>query len=101
MAVPAGGSPGDVADRGCGCETAAEQQVIVGVPDGGVELGEAIEQQAGTTGFGAATPAMSEPRPSFWSVGASSLPFASRLFADWNFCNAATVFESSLPLGSP
>ena len=77
----------------------AEGTDVCGWPgaDGGVDMGA----EFGTTGFGADTPAMSEPRPSFCSVGASSLPVASIPFADWNFCTAATVFESHLPLGSP
>jgi len=62
---------------------------------------EGAEQQFGTTGFGAETPAMSEPRPSFCSVGASSFPVESRPLADWNFSVAAIVSESHLPLGSP
>lgn len=52
----------------------------------GLETGGPAEQQSlGTTGFGAATPAIADPNPSFCSVGASSLPVASRLCADWNF----------------
>ena len=67
---------------------------------GDVEV-DGVVQHFGTSGFGAETPAMSEPRPSFCSVGASSLPVESRPLADWNFCVAATVFESHLPVGSP
>src|SRR5579872_6335425 len=55
----------------------------------------------GATGLGADTPAISEPKPSFWRLSASSLPLASRPFEDWNFCMAATVLESHLPFGSP
>ena len=55
----------------------------------------------GTTGFGAATPAISEPKPNFCNVGASSLPVASILFADWNFWTAAIVSGSHFPVGSP
>jgi len=69
-----------------------------------LEGGEAgaVEQQPGAVaGLGAETPAISEPSPSFCSVGASSLPFASIPFADWNFWTAATVFESHLPFASP
>lgn len=70
------------------------------------EAGAAIEgrgasDDGGVIGFGAETPAMSEPRPSFCRVGASSFPFASMPFADWNFCTAVTVLESHLPFGSP
>jgi hypothetical protein len=62
--VLSGGSADEV--DGLGCEVAdIEQQLIVGVPDAGAELGGAIEQQLGTTGLGAATPAMSDPSPSF------------------------------------
>ena len=61
-----------------------------------------VEQQFGAvTGLGAETPAISEPRPSFCSVGASSLPLESIPCADWNFSTAATVFASHLPFGSP
>jgi hypothetical protein len=56
----------------------AEQQLV----EAGAELPGPAEQQPGTTGFGAPTPAMSEPRPSFCSVGASSFPLESRPFAD-------------------
>ena len=87
-------------DGGCELEVdGAEQQVAAGLPDKGVLAG--AEQQLGTTGLGAPTPAISEPRPSFWSVGASSFPVESRPFADWNFWIEATVPESSLPVGSP
>jgi len=62
---------------------------VVAEPAGGVDVWDdggaagAIEQQlGGGTGLGAETPAISEPRPSFCSVGASSLPFASIPFAD-------------------
>ena len=97
LADPAGGG----VDCVCG---AAEQQVVVGLSAGGVVVAEdvgVIEQQFGTTGLGAETPAMSEPSPSFCSVGASSFPLASIPLADWNFSTAATVFESHLPFGSP
>lgn len=67
---------------------------------GAVELEGAV-QHFGTTGLGAETPAISDPRPSFCSVGASSFPVALRPLADWNFSIAATVSESHLPLGSP
>jgi len=78
----------------------AEQQVAAGALDVVAAL-PCAEQQLGTTGLGAPTPAMSEPRPSFCSVGASSFPLESRPFADWNFSRAATMFESSFPFGSP
>ena len=100
--MPLEGFAGCAADPGCVCGVDdIEQQDAAGLSPGNVEPEGAIEQQLGTTVFGAATPAMSEPRPSFCNVGASSLPFASRSFADWNFSSAATVFASSLPLGSP
>lgn len=61
-----------------------------------------VEQhEGGVAGLGADTPAMSDPRPIFCSVGASSLPLGSNPCCVWNFCKAATVFESSLPEGSP
>ena len=44
---------------------------------GGVE-----QQLGGAAALGAETPAISEPSPSFWSVGASSLPSASIPLAD-------------------
>jgi hypothetical protein len=59
------------------------------------------ELPAGAGGRGAETPAMSEPRPSFCKLGASIFPVGSIPFDDWNFCMAATVLESHLPLGSP
>ena len=39
----------------------------------------AVEQQGG---FGAETPAMPDPRPSFWRLAASSFPLGSRPLAD-------------------
>ena len=50
---------------------------------------------------GAETPAMAEPRPSFWRLRASSFPVDSRPFADWNFCMAAIVSGSHFEVGSP
>ncbi len=71
---------------------------------GAVPLGE-VEQHdfpcAGVGCFGAETPAMPDPRPSFCRLVASSLPLGSRPLADWNFCIAATVLESHFPFGSP
>jgi hypothetical protein len=67
---------------------------------GGSDAVDSSQQLAGTMGLGAETPAISEPRPSFCSVGASSLPVGSKLFSDWNFFTAATVFASHLPVGS-
>jgi len=64
---------------GFGVDVAA-QQLVAGVAGAG-PAGLA-EQQLGTTGFGAPTPAMSEPSPSFCRVGASSFPLASSPFAD-------------------
>ena len=52
-------------------------------------------------GFGAETPAMPEPKPSFCRLVASSFPLGSRPCSDWNFCIAPTVLASHLPLGSP
>ena len=91
-------------------ETAEVFAAVVAVPVAGAEdcdvgAAGALDVGAGFAdgdlGFGAETPAMSEPSPSFCRVGASSLPFASMPFADWNFCTAATVFESHLPFGLP
>ena len=72
------------------------------VADGGCSaaLLEPVESDF-FTGLGASTPAVPEPRPSFWRLGASSLPLELRPLSDWNFCMAATVFESHLPLGAP
>ena len=47
---------------------------------GGVALCGTVP--AGAGGFGAETPAMSDPSPSFCKLGASSLPVASIPFAD-------------------
>jgi len=78
LAEPAGG----VVDCGWGAEL-AEQQLMGDVePPAGLKPDDAMEQQLGTTGFGADTPAMSEPSPSFCSVGASSFPLASIPLAD-------------------
>jgi hypothetical protein len=62
---------------------------------------EVVAELGGATGLGASTPAVPEPRPSFCRLGASILPLELRPFSDWNFCMAATVFESHLPLGAP
>jgi len=78
VVVALGDAPDGCVD-GFGVEVAA-QQLIAGVAGAGAAgLGE---QQLGTTGFGAPTPAMSEPSPSFCRVEASSFPFASTPFAD-------------------
>src|SRR5437588_9280352 len=52
-------------------------------------------------GIGAATPAVCEPRLSFCSVGASSLPLGFRPWLAWNFLVASTVEPSHFPLGVP
>ena len=52
-----------------------------GVAEGALDEGAAFGKP-GTIGLGAETPAISEPRPSFCKVGASSLPFASIPFED-------------------
>lgn len=85
--------------KGCAAGAARSEDGAAVEPEG-VELAGA-EQQFGTTGLGAETPAMSEPSPSFCSVGASSFPVESRPLADWNFSVAAIVSESHLPFGSP
>jgi hypothetical protein len=106
-----------LADFRCGyCEAAIEVLAEAAVDDDPPTLGlcrtwpgavlaagAAVEAEGpgGVRGFGAETPAMSEPKPSFWRLKASSLPVESRPFADWNFCMAATVFVSHLPFGSP
>jgi hypothetical protein len=56
---------------------------------------------AGAKALGASTPAVPEPSPSFCRLGASIFPLELRPLSDWNFCMAATVFESHLPLGAP
>jgi hypothetical protein len=77
----------------------------VGTPLAAEPFGEGVPLcgtvPAGAGGRGAETPAMSDPSPSFCKLGASSFPLGSIPFADWNFCIAAIVFESHLPLGSP
>jgi hypothetical protein len=51
--------------------------------------------------MGAATPEVSEPSPSFSSVGASSLAVGVRPWADWKCCIALIVLASHLPFGAP
>lgn len=71
-------------------ETATEEAVgFPGVAAGGVagELagGRGAEigaEPAGGKGFGAETPAISDPRPIFCKLGASSFPLGSRPLAD-------------------
>jgi hypothetical protein len=72
-----------------------EAEVVVVVEDDGLAV------EGGVKGLGASTPAVPEPRPSFWRLGASILPLELRPLSDWNFCMAATVLESHLPLGAP
>ncbi len=55
----------------------------------------------GVMGLGASTPAVPEPRPNFCRLEASILPLLLRPLSDWNFCMAAMVLESHLPLGLP
>jgi hypothetical protein len=83
----------------CATADCGGAEVVVWL-DGPAAEGEELAL-GGAGGRGAETPAISEPRPSFWSVGASSLPLESMPWADWNFSTAATVVESHLPLGSP
>lgn len=87
---------------GLALEAEAVGVALDGVPDEvvGAEVGTGVAR-LGVTGLGASTPAVPEPRPSFWRLGASSLPLELRPLSDWNFCMAATVFESHLPLGAP
>ncbi len=61
-----------------GCETGGAPDELDG-PDGVVDedVAGGAELPGGVTGFGAETPAISEPRPSFCSVGASSFPLES------------------------
>jgi hypothetical protein len=54
-----------------------------------------------TGGIGAATPAVCEPRPSWFRVLASSLPLGFNPWASWYFFMAATVPSSHFPLGEP
>jgi hypothetical protein len=77
-----------------------EDGAAAGVVDLGAADGE-FGVGAGATGLGADTPAISEPSPSFCRLSALSFPLGSRPWPDWNFCIAATVFKSHLPLGSP
>ena len=49
---------------------------VCGTAEGALDEGAAFGEP-GTIGFGAETPAMSDPRPSLCKVGASSFPFAS------------------------
>ena len=81
---------------------ALEAEVVVagGVADEALGA-ELAAELGGATGLGASTPAVPEPRPSFCRLGASILPLELRPFSDWNFCMAATEFESHLPLGAP
>ncbi len=47
------------------------------------ELGMELEVvEGGMTGLGASTPAVPEPRPSFWRLGASILPLELRPLSD-------------------
>ena len=98
VAAPPTGAAGCAGVVGAAPDGAEQHTGALLLPEGSVP--EGTEQQSGTIGFGAETPAISEPRPSFCSVGASSLPVESRPLADWNFCSAATVSESHLPFGS-
>ena len=83
-------------------EAGAEAEAFTAGWLAGADDGVTIEQQlGGAAGLGADTPAISEPSPSFWSVGASSFPVVSIPLADWNFRSAAIVLVSILPLGSP
>ena len=68
---------------------------------GGAEVAGFAVELGGAAGLGASTPAVPEPSPSFCRLVASILPLELRPFSDWNFCMAATVFESHLPLGVP
>ena len=90
----------DGSDEDFGAEAGAAGADVAGA----VPLGE-VEQHdfpcAGVGCFGAETPAMPDPRPSFCRLVASNLPLGSRPLADWNFCIAATVLESHFPFGSP
>lgn|GEM_PF-6828701 len=101
--VPAGFGAGLVAAGACAW---SPEGTGVTVPAGlagraGTAAAGTAGETFGITGLGAATPAISEPNPNFWSVGASSLPVASMLFDDWNFWTAAMVSASHFPVGSP
>ena len=52
-------------------------------------------------GVGGATPAVSEPSPSFCSVRASSLPVGLNPCADCYFLKASAVEASHFPVGTP
>ncbi len=73
----------------------------LGAADGSAGGGGTALGAGGITGFGAETPAMLDPRPSFCRLRASSFPVASSPFDDWKFCIAPIVFASHLPFGAP
>ena len=88
------GSPPDVDEREWApdCEGSGFRRASDGEGD--------IEQQlCGTIPFGEDTPAMSEPKPSFCSVSASSLPVVSKPFADWNRCTRIDGIGIHLSVG--
>ena len=101
---------GDLGVDGAGCGV-AEGTLLVAVEaaeaGGGAGAGDAAagagvaDAGAEEAGLGAETPAVLEPRPSFWRLEALILPEASMPLAAWNFCMAAMVLASHLPVGWP
>jgi len=80
-------------EDGAGAGAAGVAAAGAGVAAGGAGVEDA--------GLGAETPAVLEPRPSFWRLGALILPEASMPLSPWNFCMAEMVLASHLPVGSP
>jgi len=95
----------DVAPEALAEAEAAEEAAGAGAEgadagaDAGVVEAGAAEGGVGAGGLGAETPAVLEPRPSFWRLGALSLPLGSMPLSDWNFCMAEMVLASHLPVG--
>ena len=64
-------------------------------------LSGAYREETFADARGAATPAVAEPRPSFWSERASNLPVGWRPFPAWNSFMAAIEEASHFPVGAP
>ena len=89
------GAGGGVAGGGAGVEAG---EAAAG---GGGDAGAAAAGAGGVGVLGAETPAVLEPRPSFWRLAALILPLGSMPLSDWNLVKAAMVLASHLPLGEP
>lgn len=100
LAAEAGVEGGAGADDAGVADAAAGAGVDLAAGVGVAAAGAAAEGVV-DTGLGAETPAVLEPRPSFWRLGALSLPLGSMPLSDWNFCMALMVLESHLPVGWP